>query len=47
MVNRAKTSLGLAAVLTIAAAITDANAQWSPSRPVRLIVPFPPGGAVE
>lgn len=39
-----KVSFGLAAVLTIVAAVTDANAQWSPDRPVRLIVQFPPGG---
>ncbi len=43
----AKAVLGLAAALTLAAASADANAQWSPSRPVRLIVPFPPGGAVD
>jgi len=46
-VNCTKTSLGLAAAFAIAAAVADANAQWSPSRPVRLIVPFPPGGAVD
>ena len=39
--------LELAAVLALAAAFTDANAQWSPNKPVRLIVPFPPGGAVD
>ena len=47
MMNRTKASVGLAAALTIAAVITDANAQWSPNKPVRLIVPFPPGGAVD
>src|SRR5262245_66390773 len=28
-------------------AAANANAQWAPSRPVRMIVPFPPGGAVD
>ncbi len=35
------------AAVALMAMITNANAQWSPSRPVRLIVPFPPGGAVD
>ena len=38
--------LGLLAA-TLVFATTNAGAQWSPSRPVRLIVPFPPGGAVD
>ena len=37
----------MAAALTLASAIADANVQWSPGRPVRLIVPFPPGSAVD
>ncbi len=39
--------IALAAIFALIAAITDASAQWSPNRPVRLIVPFPPGGAVD
>ena len=42
-----KKHIGWAAVLALAVATATANAQWSPRRPVRLIVPFPPGGAVD
>ncbi len=45
-VNRRRL-IALAAIFALIAAVTDASAQWSPTRPVRLIVPFPPGGAVD
>ena len=39
----------LAAGLLLIAALAPlaTQAQWSPTRPVRFIVPFPPGGAVD
>ena len=37
---------GLAVALAFVAC-ANAQAQWSPNRPVRLIAPFPPGGAVD
>ena len=37
----------LAALLTLSLAGACAAAEWAPVRPVRLIVPFPPGGAVD
>ena len=42
-----KFRLRMAVAFMFAAAIVNAQAQWSPNRPVRLIVPFPPGGAVD
>ena len=44
--NRKKISGALAAALALTAT-AGAGAQWSPTRPVRMIVPFPPGGAVD
>lgn len=35
------------AIFMLPAMFAQAHAQWSPSRPVRMIVPFPPGGAVD
>jgi tripartite-type tricarboxylate transporter receptor subunit TctC len=46
MMTYMKIGGAIAATLALLA-ITNANAQWSPVRPVRMIVPFPPGGAVD
>src|SRR5689334_13805534 len=45
--TRKKIFIGLTGMLVLAGVIANANGQWSPSRPVRMIVPFPPGGAVD
>lgn len=37
----------LTIVLACTITVNEAIAQWSPSRPMRLIVPFPPGGTVD
>ena len=44
--SRHNTVVRLTAALALSAC-ANASAQWSPSRPVRMIVPFPPGGAVD
>jgi tripartite-type tricarboxylate transporter receptor subunit TctC len=41
------TRRGLAAIALGAAGATQAQAQWSPSRPVNIVVPFPPGGSTD
>jgi len=37
----------LLAATLLAAAVTRAQGAWSPSRPIRFVVPFPPGGATD
>ena len=41
------TRRGLAAMALGAAGAAQAQAQWSPSRPVNIVVPFPPGGSTD
>ncbi len=48
--NYTRTLIGMLTRLIPALALiacVDASAQWSPTRPVRLIAPFPPGGTVD
>ena len=48
--NYTRTLIGMLTRLIPALALiacVDAFAQWSPTRPVRLIAPFPPGGTVD
>src|SRR4249919_2467140 len=33
------------ATLVLGVLLTPAHAQWNPTRPIKIIVPYPPGGA--
>jgi len=45
--NRFWTAIAVAAVITAAIAAAPAAAQTYPSKPIRLVAPFPPGGSID
>jgi len=47
MKTETRYAFGFGALAILIIATSHCHAQWSPTRPVRLIAPFPPGGAVD
>src|SRR5688572_12714104 len=45
--NRVSTRLAVALLAAALTPLPAASAEWSPSKPVRMIVGFPPGGATD